>query len=102
MPRNPTARAAMNNDKSHLDWIDQQAPALKGELLALSDLNSGSFNAAGVDAVGARLSARFASLGGSAESFEVAPFRSTADDGSERERPMGRAVRIRARPDAPL
>ncbi len=92
----------MTDYKPYLDWIDQQAPALKGELLHLSDINSGSFNAAGVNATAARLGGRFVSLGGVAERIGVAPFKSTADDGAERERKLGDALRIRARSEAPL
>ena len=96
----------MNNHKPQyqqcLDWIDTTAPALREELLRLSDINSGSFNAAGVSTVAQRMAERFAPLGGRQELPDVAPFRSTADDGSERERPLGRALHIRMRADAPL
>jgi glutamate carboxypeptidase len=92
----------MNDYKPYLDWIDQQAPGLKGELLHLSDINSGSFNVAGVNGLAARLGRRFATLDGEAEQIEVAPYRTTADDGAQRTRELGRALRIRSRPDAKL
>lgn len=85
-----------------LEWIDTQTPRLRDELLALSNLNSGSFNAAGVNAVGERLKGLFAPLSAQAEVLPVAPYRSTADDGSLKERPLGNAVRLRQRPEAPL
>lgn len=85
-----------------LAWIDAQVPAMRDELLRLSAINSGSFNAAGVDAVAARLRELFAPLGAQAETLAVAPYRSTADDGSLRERPLGHALRLRLRPQAPL
>src|ERR1051326_3552588 len=88
--------------KPFIDWIDQQAPSLKGELLALSSINSGSFNAAGVNATAARLAQRFSPLASRTEEIEVAPFQSTSDDGALRERTLGRALRIRAREHAPL
>jgi glutamate carboxypeptidase len=85
-----------------LNWIDQQLPAMRDELLCLSAINSGSFNAAGVNATGERLATLFAPLGAAREDIEVAPYRYTADDGSRRERPLGRALRLRQRPQAPL
>jgi glutamate carboxypeptidase len=83
-------------------WIDGQVAAMREELLRLSNLNSGSFNAAGVDACAARLRELFAPLGAAAESIPVAPYRYTDDRGEWRERPLGQALRLRKRPDAPL
>jgi glutamate carboxypeptidase len=92
----------MKNYKPYLDWIDQQAHSLKSELMRLSAINSGSFNADGVNATAARMAELFAPLGGRVEQLDVEPFRSTADDGSLRERKLGRALRIRSRDQAPL
>ncbi len=83
-------------------WIDSQIPELRDELLRLSNINSGSFNAAGVNAVAARLAERFAALGGQAEWLDVAPHRDTNDRGEWRSRDLGRALRIRKRSEAPL
>lgn len=85
-----------------LHWIDGQIGAMRDELLRLSNLNSGSFNAAGVDACAARLRELFSPLEAEAESLAVAPFRYTDDRGEWRERPLGHALRLRKRPDAPL
>lgn len=92
----------MQEYQTHLSWIDAQIPALRDELLQLSNINSGSFNAQGVDAVAARLRVLFAPLGAEVETIAVAPYRSTADDGQLRERPLGKALRLRLRPQAPL
>lgn len=83
-------------------WIDGQVAAMREELLRLSNLNSGSFNVAGVDACAARLRELFAPLGAEAESIAVAPYRYTDDRGEWRERSLGQALRLRKRPDAPL
>jgi glutamate carboxypeptidase len=88
--------------QSQLRWIDQQLPAMRDELLQLSAINSGSFNTAGVNAVAQRLRALFAPLQAECETIPVAPYLSTADDGSLRERALGHALRLRKRPDAPL
>ncbi|TXH04993.1 MAG: hydrolase [Nevskiaceae bacterium] len=75
---------------------------MRAELIALASINSGSFNASGVDAVGDRLQSLFAPLDAPIERLALAPYRRTADDGSLREYPLGHALRLRKRPDAPL
>jgi glutamate carboxypeptidase len=85
-----------------LAWIDAQVAPLSEELLRLSNQNSGSFNAAGVNACAQRMEDLFAPLGAVAEHLEVAPYRYTDDRGEWRERPLGRALRLRKRIDAPL
>lgn len=85
-----------------LSWIEAQAPALRGTLCALAEINSGSFNAAGVNACGERLRALFAPLGAQAEFIDLPPYRDLDDAGRPRTRPLGRALRLRQRPDAPL
>lgn len=92
----------MTDYRAQLDWIDDTAPSLRAPLIQLANQNSGSFNAAGVNAVAEQLRGLFAPLGAEAESLDVAPHRSTADDGSLRERSLGRALRLRKRPEAPL
>ena len=92
----------MQDYSPFLAWIDEQTARQRDELLRLSKLNSGSFNVAGVNAVSARLADLFAPLGAQVERLPVAPYRSTADDGSMKERPLGDALRLRLRPDAPL
>ncbi|MDI3260177.1 MAG: hydrolase [Sinobacteraceae bacterium] len=85
-----------------LTWIDAQAPALRGTLRALAEINSGSLNADGVDTCARRLHELFAPLGAQAEFIELAPYRDLDDTGRQRERPLGRALRLRMRPDAPI
>jgi glutamate carboxypeptidase len=92
----------MTDYRPELQWIEQQLPAMRETLLQLAQINSGSFNAAGVDAVADRLAALFAPLGAADERIALTPFQSTADDGSLRERAIGSALRLRRRPDAPL
>lgn len=92
----------MDAHRLALDAIDAQLPELRAELIQLAQINSGSFNAAGVDAVAARLRKRFAPLGAQAESIELAPYRDHDDQGQPRARGLGRALRLRMRPQAPL
>jgi glutamate carboxypeptidase len=87
---------------SQLEWTTAQAPALRDELITLANLNSGSFNAAGVRAVAQRIAPRFGALGATAQWLELPAHRSTDDSGALRERAIAPAVRLRRRPDAPL
>lgn len=82
--------------------IDSQLQQLRVELIQLADINSGSFHAAGVNTVSAKLAQRFDMLGGESEWLDLPNYRYTDDRGEWRERPIGRALRIRKRPDAPL
>ena len=85
-----------------LAGIDRGALPLRDTLIELSNLNSGSFNVAGVDATGRRLIELFASLDATVEHIAVAPYRSTGDRGEQLLRPLGQAIRLRKRPDAAL
>jgi glutamate carboxypeptidase len=85
-----------------LDWIEGQAGAMRGELLRLSNINSGSFNPAGVEACAARMAELFAPLQAQAEWLPVAPYRYTGDGGQWHQRALGRALRLRQRPQAPM
>ena len=85
-----------------LAGIDPDALPLRDTLIELSNLNSGTFNAAGVDATGSRLIELFAGLDATVEHIAVAPYRSTGDRGEQLLRPLGQAIRLRKRPDAAL
>lgn len=86
----------------HLDWIAAQVPAQRDELLRLSNINSGSYNAAGVNRVAERVEQLFAPLGATAQRIELPAHRVTSDRGDAVAHPVGRALRLRQRPDAPL
>lgn len=88
--------------QAHLDWITAQIPAQRDELLRLSNQNSGSYNAAGVNAIADRLEQIFAPLGAVAQRIELPKHAVTDDAGGKAEHSVGRALRLRKRPDAPL
>ena len=92
----------VNQYRQQLDWIQAQVPAMRDELLRLSNINSGSHNAAGVNAVAERLENLFKPLAAKTEQIELSPHRNTGDRGELHEKPIGRALRLRHRPDAPL
>jgi glutamate carboxypeptidase len=86
----------------HLDWIRAQVPAQRDELLRLSNLNSGSYNAAGVNRVADRLEQLFGPLGAQADRIALPAHTVTGDRGESIEFPIGRALRLRQRPEASL
>jgi glutamate carboxypeptidase len=88
--------------RPHLDWIRAQVPAQRDELLLLSNINSGSYHAAGVNRVGERIEQLFAPLGATAERLPLPAHRVTGERGDAVEHAIGRALRLRQRPDAPL
>jgi glutamate carboxypeptidase len=92
----------MSSVLRELDWIDAQLPRMRDCLVRLASINSHSFNLDGLERVRADVGEWFAPLGATAETIDLAPQTSTADDGSLRERALGRALRLRRRPDAPL
>jgi glutamate carboxypeptidase len=93
-----------HNYRPHLDWIQAQVPAQRDELLRLSNINSGSYHAAGVNRVADRVEQLFAPLvaPGGIERLDLPPHRVTNDRGEAVEYPIGRALRLRQRPEAKL
>lgn len=83
-------------------WIDARAAAAERTLLALSNQNSGSFNPAGVDATAEHLLRLLMPLGAGVERIALPVYRSTGDRGERAERPIGHALRLLLRPEAPL
>lgn len=95
----------MNSDDNFgpwLDWIDSQQQQMLDNTIELSRINSGSFNDAGVNAVAEAFNRISAGLGGEREFIDVAPYVSVNAGGESVEQPLGRALRIRQRPEAPL
>ena len=85
-----------------LAWIDTAAAGLRDELIALSNQNSGSFNPDGVNATADRLLKLLAPLDAAVERIALPAYTSTGDRGERGLRPIGQALRLRKRPDAPL
>ena len=93
----------MSNDFTQwLEWIDSQHDTMLANTIALSEINSGSLNAAGVNRVGDELIRICEPLGGDVERIKVAPYQSVNNQGVVEEFPLGDAIRIRKRPEAPL
>jgi len=93
----------MSNDFTQwLEWIDSQHDTMLANTIALSEINSGSLNAAGVNRVGDELVRICEPLAGEVERIKVAPYQSVNNQGVAEEFPLGDAIRIRKRPEAPL
>jgi glutamate carboxypeptidase len=82
---------------------------LAGQARAMADLAvewvkvpSGSRDLAGLARMAAKLKGAFAALGGAAEEIELAPQASIDSNGLPCFLPLGKALRFRKRPDAPL
>lgn len=85
-----------------LDWIDSQQDTMLARTIALAEINSGSLNYAGVNAVGKQLIEYAAKLEGHVEVLPVAPYEFVNASGDVEQTPLGDAVRITKRPEAPL
>ena len=82
--------------------IDAAAPELVTTLRRWSEINSGSYNLSSLEAMLAELKAAFAPLGGEMREVELPPATSVDSRGEAVSMPLGRALVIRKRPDAPL
>lgn len=83
------------------DIADRQDAAVE-QVTALCNINSGSFNADGVNAVGNTLAQALTALGAHVTHHEVPPLAQLADDGQCIERPLGRAITASRHPEAPV
>lgn len=85
-----------------LEWIDSQHDIMCQELFSLANINSGSFNLAGLQQVEQKLEELFAPLGGTLENLSLPPLRCVNEEGEYQFQQLGKALRIRKRPEAPL
>jgi glutamate carboxypeptidase len=85
-----------------LDWLTSQQDDMLQKTIELASINSGSLNTAGVNHVREKLAEYFQTLGGSAEVIPVAPYEFVSTTGEVKYVPLGDALRITKRPNAPL
>lgn len=86
----------------YIEWIDQQTNRLCLTLIELSNINSGSYNTAGLDKICRYLEKLFMPLEGKREILSIAPMKQVNNQGELEEIGLGKALRIIKRPDAPL
>ncbi|CAM3518097.1 hydrolase [Parendozoicomonas haliclonae] len=85
-----------------LSWIDSQHEQMLARTIELSEVNSGTLNAEGVNRVRKLLQTYSEALGGTMEVVPVEPFRKMNEQGELISYPLGDALRISKRPEAPL
>lgn len=85
-----------------LAWLDERQSQMLEHTIALANINSGSLNAAGVNRVAQQLIEYAAPLGAEITSIPVAPFEQIDDSGQLVEHPVGDALLLTKRPEAPL
>lgn len=85
-----------------LDWLNDRQATMVETTIRLAEINSGSLNVAGVDAVGETLVELCQPLGGQVEYLAVEPYTLITQDGETLSFPLGHAIRIRKRPEAPF
>ena len=90
----------MSHPAAPLDWIADQRDAMVARVVEWASVNTGTYNAAGVDELVDRLIAAAAPLGGTVADVPLPPHRTILADGSTVDRPLGRALSVRKRPDA--
>lgn len=83
-----------------LDTLAERTETMRQQTADLASINSGSFNADGVNAVADALSGLFQPIADTVERVPIAPLRQLADNGEFVDRPMGDALVIRKRPHA--
>lgn len=92
----------MSNHATILNWINTQHHRLRELVVEWGSINSGSYNLDGLAKLRGHLHGAFRSLGGEILEMELPPQRTIDARGKESLTPLGRAVSIRKRPDAPL
>jgi glutamate carboxypeptidase len=96
------AQTLMMDYRPYLDWIDTQHRRMCGLVKTWAEINSGSYNLSGLAKMAAELKREFAVLGGEISELPLASVTSITADGRQIQTPLGRAISIRKRPDAPV
>jgi len=91
----------MTDYSPHLSWLDGQRSAMIDLVRLWADQNSGSRNLLGLEKMLSLLQAGFAVLGGAMEIKELPPETLVTPEGMVHRMPLGKALRIKKRPDAP-
>ncbi len=91
----------MSESSETLNGLDGQRRAMLATLRAWCQINSGTFNLAGLERMSQALSVAFAPLAGQMMLLEVDPWRDVDERGAPIVRRLGKALLIRQRPEAP-
>jgi glutamate carboxypeptidase len=88
--------------ESILSWITQQERPTVQRVIEWANINSHSHNTAGLAKMAEKLAADFSILGGELKWHDLPPAVSINSQGQTVQTPLGRALTIIKRPDAPL
>jgi glutamate carboxypeptidase len=92
----------MRSYAPYLDALSARGPAMREQALAWAKIASGSHDLAGLARMAAELKDAFAILGATCEEIALPPQAAIDARGEPATMPLGRALRFRKRPDAPL
>lgn len=87
---------------AYLDALSDRASAMRERVLQWVAVPSGSYDIAGLERMAAELKEAFAGLGGACEEIGLRPQVAIDARGEQALLPLGRALRFRKRPDAPV
>ncbi len=90
----------MNNSQI-LSWLSQQTKPMTDTLIQWSEINSSTFNTAGLSRMANVLTQAFSVLDADIELIKLLPYSQINDQGQWGERTLGNLLRIRKRPQAP-
>jgi glutamate carboxypeptidase len=85
-----------------VDWIDTQAQRMIGLVEYWANINSGSYNLNGLERMAALLADAFRPLGGETKLIDLAPHQVINSSGQVAQNPLGHALSVIKRPQAPM
>lgn len=85
-----------------LQWIDHQRDHMKNLVISWCNINSHTLNVAGLDEQMKVIKKAFATLGGEMKEVELQPLTVVDEQGKQIKTPLGKALHITKRPDAPI
>ncbi len=86
----------------YLQWIDHQREHMKDLVVAWGNINSHAFNYKGLEEQMKALKKSFEVLGGDMKEVDIASHTVVDDQGKKNTIPLGKALHISKRPDAPV
>lgn len=92
----------MNSYFTYLDWIDSQKDSLLQRVKQWVNINTFSFNIKGLDQLTLQLQTAFKVLDGEMVSLSLPPQKTLGAGGNFHFHPLGQALVIRKRPQAPI
>lgn len=83
-------------------WLPDAPPELLAQTISLAEINSGTFNTAGVNCVANRIVGWTTELGAKVSHIDLPPYHRLTDAGEWSEQDVGQALLLQNHPQAPL